>query len=242
MHLRVQTPRVSFHVVPVAEVPSRVDCHRRMLLHNVFNLLLLNWVIFAKMLVPHVLDKLGKFVPVHQVAIAVKLSALHLHVVLASDGLDAVNFQRLGPLLQLFEPVFFVLRQEILFRVVQDALGSLRLLELIIGLNQLLDRVFRGIVKLLLPVVESFRICIAILGYRREGLGREKFDVLTFIQLHEFCEIEDLLEDLNGLAWSVLCRLEALQNLLLLVLKHLTPAVKERDAVKVLGERSVHLS
>lgn len=76
-----------------------------------------------------------------------------MHIVLSRDGLDFVNFECLWPLLQLLKPVFLIFRQQILFGVIQDPFGSLRLLKLVIGLNQLLDCVLRGVVKFLLPVI-----------------------------------------------------------------------------------------
>ena len=112
-----------------------------MLLDNILDFTLLCRVFLAQMLVPHVLDKLRELVLVHQIAVAGELSSLHLHVVLARNLLLFVDVERLRPLLQLLKPVFLVLGQKVLFGVVQDAFGGLRLLELVVGLDQFFNSV-----------------------------------------------------------------------------------------------------
>ena len=89
------------------------------------------------MLVPHVLNQLGKLVPVHQVPIACQFSSLNLHVVLAGDVLLLVDFQRFWPLLKLFKPILLVFSQQILLGIVKNALCGFRLLKLIISLDKL---------------------------------------------------------------------------------------------------------
>ena len=130
------------------------------------------------MLVPHVLDKLRELVPVHQIAVASQLSSLHLNVVLASNLLLFVDVERLGPLLQLLKPVFLVFGQKVLFGVVQDAFGGLRLLELVVGLDQFFNSVSWRIFELLLPIVKSLGVSIAVLGNYCKRLGGEELDVL----------------------------------------------------------------
>ena len=88
-----------------------------------------------------------------------------------------VDVERLGPLLQLFKPVFLVFGQKVLFGVVQDAFGGLWLLELVVGLDQFFNSVSWRVFKLLLPVVEGFGVGIAVFSNDCERLRGEELDV-----------------------------------------------------------------
>ena len=200
MHLGVQIPRIRLHVAPIVEVPGCVDGHRCMLLHNILYLSLESGILLAQVLIPHVLYELGKLIPVHEVAIARQLTALDLNVVLTGDLFLFVDLKRFGPLLKLLVPVFFLLGKQVLLRVVEDALRSLWLLQQVIRLNQLLNRVARRILELLFPVVEGLGIGVTVLGNLGERLRREKLDVLAFIKLHELSQVQDLLKHLISLA------------------------------------------
>ena len=58
VHLRVQVPRISLHVVPISQIPRRIYSHGSVLLDHILDLTLLGWVLLSQVLVPHVLNEL----------------------------------------------------------------------------------------------------------------------------------------------------------------------------------------
>jgi hypothetical protein len=171
--LCIQIRRILLHVVPSAQVPCSIHRIRHCLLHNLLDLLLVLLILLLLASVPHLLHQSRQLLPISQVAIASQFTPLHLYIIISSDSLFLIDLQGFRPLLQLLIPVFFLMDEQVLLGILKDSFGCLRLLQLIVSLNQQFDCVLGVILKLLLPVVQCLRIGITFLGYLGQRLTRK---------------------------------------------------------------------